>query len=99
MKQSVVFGVIRRKLNGSFCAVKRGNSVSEVHICDRVEIIPSAVTLRSGHLRQCGERFVISAVAYVIDRCAAFRPLLRLLIRAAKASVTAILTVASGLTV
>ena len=55
-------------LDCTLCVLKGVYPVAEIHVGNGAEIVPASVTLGKRHLRERCERFVISAVAYVVFR-------------------------------
>ena len=88
VEKLAIVRVIRIDLDGALCVLKGVYLVAEIHIGNGAQIVPAPVTLGKRNLRERGESFVVSAVAYVIDRRAALCALLRLLIRAVAAETT-----------
>ena len=88
VEKLAIVRVIRIDLDGALCVLKGVYLVAEIHIGNGAQIVPASVALGKRNLRKRGESFVVSAVAYVVDRRAALCALLRLLIRAVAAETT-----------
>ena len=88
VEKLAIVRVIRINLDGALCVLKGVYLVAEIHIGNGAQIVPASVTLGKRNLRERGESFVVSAVAYVVDSRAALCALLRLLIRAVAAETT-----------